>query len=124
MPSKNWIAYPKLLQNPSEENFETYKIKRNTAKTTVCKTHKESWGRFVCRIDAEILGEQSMTYKVQKHLNLTNKDTIENNNIAYKKWIEDHKSLWCSNFPQNDNDQSETTPTPSVEIDEITDEEL
>jgi len=41
-----------------------------------------------------------MTYKVLKHLNLTNKDTIENNNIAYKKWIEHHKSLWCSNFPQ------------------------
>jgi len=32
--------------------------------------------------------------------------------------------LWCSYSPQNDNDESETTPTPSVEIDEIVNEEL
>jgi hypothetical protein len=41
------IAYQKYIQNPSEETFETYKIKRNIAKTLVSKTHKESWGRSV-----------------------------------------------------------------------------
>ena len=43
-------TYQKYLQNPSEENFETYKIKRNIAKTIVSKTHKESWDRFISRI--------------------------------------------------------------------------
>jgi len=63
-----------------------------------------------------------MAYKVLKHLNRTNKDTIEINNIDDQKWIEHYKSLWCWNPPQNDNDESETTPTPFVEKDEITDE--
>ena len=65
-----------------------------------------------------------MAYKVLKHFNRTNKDTIEINNIEDQKWIEHYKSFWCSNSPQNDDDESETTPTSSVEIDEITDEEL
>jgi hypothetical protein len=43
-------AYQKYLQNPDEENFETYKIKRNITKTIVSKTHKESWDRFISRI--------------------------------------------------------------------------
>jgi len=64
-----------------------------------------------------------MAYKVLKHLNGTNKDTIEINNIEDQKWIEHYKSLWCLNSPQNNNDESETTPTPSVETDEITNEE-
>jgi hypothetical protein len=94
------------------------------AKTIVSKTHKESWDRFICRIEADIFGEQSMAYKVLKHLNRANKDTIEINNIEDQKWIENYKSLWCSNSPQNNDDEPETTPTPSVEIDEISDEEL
>ena len=65
-------AYQKYLQNPSEENFETYKIKRNIAKTIVSKTHKESWDRFISRTETDIFGEQSMAYKVLKHLNRTN----------------------------------------------------
>jgi hypothetical protein len=32
--------------------------------------------------------------------------------------------LWCSNSPQNNNGELETTPTPSAEIDAISDEEL
>jgi uncharacterized ion transporter superfamily protein YfcC len=40
-------AYQKYLQNPYEENFETYKMKRNIAKSIVSKTHKESWDRFI-----------------------------------------------------------------------------
>ena len=62
-------AYQKYLQNPSEETFETYKTKRNIAKTMVSKTHKESWDRFISRIESDIFGEQSMAYKVLKHLN-------------------------------------------------------
>jgi len=50
-------AYQKYLQNPSEENLETYKIKRNMAKTVVSKTHKESWDSFICRIETDIFGE-------------------------------------------------------------------
>ena len=65
-----------------------------------------------------------MAYKVIKHLNRTNKDTIEINNIEDQKWVEHYKSLWCSNFPQNNNDEPETAPTPSAEIDKISDEEL
>jgi hypothetical protein len=55
-----WIAYQKYLQNPSEENFETYRIKRKIAKTIVSKTHKKSWDRFICRIEADIFGDQSV----------------------------------------------------------------
>jgi Glu-tRNA(Gln) amidotransferase subunit E-like FAD-binding protein len=117
-------AYQKYLQNPSEENLETYKIKRNMAKTIVSKTHKESWNRFMCRIEVDIFGEQSMAYKVLKHLNRTNKDTIETSNLEDQKCIEHYKRLWRSNSPQYNNDEPETTPTPSVEIDEISDEEL
>jgi len=36
----NLTAYQKYLQNPSEENFEIYKIKRNIAKTIVSKNIK------------------------------------------------------------------------------------
>ena len=68
--------------------------------------------------------EQSMAYMVLTHLNQTNKDTIEINNIDDQKWIEHYKSLWRSNSPQKNNDETETTPTPSAEIDEISDEEL
>ena len=80
-------AYQKYLQNPSEENFETYKIKRNIAKTIVSRTLKESRDRFISRIESDIFGGQSMAYKVLKHLNRTNKDTTEINNIEDQKWI-------------------------------------
>jgi len=43
-------AYQKYPQKSIEENFETYKIKRNIAKTTVSKIHKISWDRFITRI--------------------------------------------------------------------------
>jgi len=59
-------TYQKYLQNPSEENFETYKIKRKTAKTVVSKTHKEFLDRFISRIESDIFGEQSKAYKVLK----------------------------------------------------------
>ena len=59
-------AYQKYLQKPSEENLETYKIKWNMAKTTISKTHKESWDIFICRIEADTFGGQSMAYKVLK----------------------------------------------------------
>jgi PHP family Zn ribbon phosphoesterase len=49
-------AYQKYLQNPSEENLETYKIKRNITKTIVSKTHKECWDRFISRIESDIFG--------------------------------------------------------------------
>jgi hypothetical protein len=58
-----------------------------------------------------------MAYKVLKHLNRTNKDTTEINNIEDQKWIEHYKSSWCSNYPQNNNDEPEITPTPLAEID-------
>jgi len=93
-------------------------------KIIVSKTHKESWDRFIFRIKAAIFGEQSMAYKVLKHLNRTNKDNIEINNIEDQKGIEHYKSLWCSNFPHKNTDEPETSPTPSAEIDEISDEEL
>jgi len=94
------------------------------AKTVVSKTHQEAWDRFICRIVADIFGEQSMAYKVLKHLNRTNKDTIEINNVEDQKWIEHCESLWCSNSPQNNNNEPKTSPTPLAEIDEISDEEL
>ena len=50
-------AYPKYLQNPSEESFETYEAKRSKAKIIVSETHKESWDRFISRIESDILGE-------------------------------------------------------------------
>jgi len=81
-------AYPEYLQNNSEENLEKYKIIRNMAKTVVSKTYKESWDRFICGIEDDIFCEQSMAYKVLKHLNRTNKDTIEINNIEDQKWID------------------------------------
>ena len=65
-------TYLKYLQKPSEENFETYKIKKNIAKIIASKTHKESWDRFISRIEFDIFGEQSMASKVLKHLNRTN----------------------------------------------------
>jgi hypothetical protein len=64
-----------------------------------------------------------MAYKVLKHLNRTNKDTVEINNIEDQKWIK-HEHLWCTNSPQNDNDEPETTSTPLAEIDDISDKEL
>ena len=65
-----------------------------------------------------------MVYKVLEHLNCTNKDTIEINNMEDQKWIEQYKSLWCTKSPQNNNDEPETTPTPLTERDEISDQEL
>jgi hypothetical protein len=87
------------------------------AKTIVFKTNKESWDRFIGRIETDIFGEQSMAYKVLKHLKRTNKNTNEINNIEDKKWIEHYKSLWCSNSPQNNNN-----PSSIREIGEISDE--
>jgi len=46
------------------------------------------------------------------------------NNIEDQKWIKHYKNLWYMNSPQNDNDEQETTSTPSAGIDEISDEEL
>jgi hypothetical protein len=61
---------------------------------------------------------------VLKHLNRKDRDTIEINPIEDQKWIEHYKNLWCSNSPQNNNDEPGTTPTPSEDTDEISDEEL
>jgi hypothetical protein len=104
------------LQKPSEENLETYQIERNMAKTIVSKTHKESWYWFLCRIEADIFGEQSMASKVLKHLNQTNKNTVEINDLEDQKLIELYKSLWYSNFTENNNDEPETTPTTLAEL--------
>lgn len=117
-------AYQKYLQHPTKENLETYKIKRNIAKTIVSKTHNESWDRFMCNIETDIFGEQSMAYKVLKHLNWTNRDTIKINTIEDKNWIEHYKSLWCSNSLQSNNDEPGNTSIPSEEIDKISNEEL
>ena len=65
-----------------------------------------------------------MAYKVLKHLNRTSKDTIEINNIEDQTWINHHKNLWCTNSPHSDDDEPETTTTPSLGIDEISNEEL
>jgi len=65
-----------------------------------------------------------MAYNILKHLNRTNKDTIEISNIEDQKWINNYKNLWCTNSPHNVNDETETTTTPSAGIDEISDEEL
>jgi hypothetical protein len=65
-----------------------------------------------------------MAYKVLKHPNWSNKDNMEINNIEDKKWINHYKNLWYMNSLQNDNDEPETTLTPSTEIVEISDEEL
>ena len=116
--------YQKYLQSPSEENFETHKIKRNITKTIVSKAHKESWDRFISGIETDIFGEKSMAYKVLKHLNRTNKDTIEINNTEDQKWTKHYKNLRCMNSPQNGNDELETATTPSAGIDEIPNEEL
>jgi hypothetical protein len=86
--------------------------------------NKESWDRFISRIEHDIFGKQNMAYKVLKHLNRTNKDTIEINNIEDQKWINHYKHLWCTNPPHSDNDEPETTTIPSTGIDEISDEEL
>ena len=72
--------------------------------TVVCRTRKESWDRFICRIESDVFGEQNMAYKVLKHLSQTNEDTIEINNIEGQKWIQHYKNLWCTNSPKNDND--------------------
>ena len=64
-----------------------------------------------------------MAYKVLKHLNWTNKDTIEINNIEDQNWIKHYKNLWCTNSPQNDG-EPEATLTPSAGTDEISNEEL
>ena len=58
-----------------------------------------------------------MAYKVLKHLNRTNKNNIEINNIEDQKWINHYKNLWYTNSPQNENDEPETTSTPSAGID-------
>ena len=49
------------------------------------KAHKESWDKFIYKIEVDIFGEQNMAYKVLKHLSQTNKDTIEINNVEYQK---------------------------------------
>ena len=53
-----------------------------------------------------------------------NKDTIEINNTEVQKWIKHYKNLWYTNSPQTNDDEQETTSTPSAGIDEISDEEL
>jgi hypothetical protein len=93
--------------------LETYNIKRNIAKTIVSNTHSESWDRSVCSIDTETFGEQSVAYKVLKHLSRANRDTIEINTIEDKKWVDLYKSLWCSNSPQNNEDEPGKTSLPS-----------
>jgi len=57
-----------------------------------------------------------MAYKVLKHLNRTNKNNIEINNIEDQKWKNHYKNLWYTNSPHNDNDEPETTTTPSAGI--------
>ena len=64
-----------------------------------------------------------MVYKVLKHLNRTNTDTTDITNIEDQKWIKHYKNLWCTNSPQND-DEPETTSTPSAGTNKISDEEL
>jgi len=46
------------------------------------------------------------------------------NNTDDQKRINRYKNLWCTNFPHNNNDEPETTTTPSAGIDEISNEEL
>ncbi|XP_039280839.1 uncharacterized protein LOC111056792 [Nilaparvata lugens] len=87
-------AYKQLLQSPTDQAKQNYRIKRNIAKTIVRKAHEDSWDRFISGIEDDLHGRQEVAYKLIKHLNSDVKEMAKIENIGKEEWIQHYKDLW------------------------------
>jgi hypothetical protein len=74
-------AHKQWLQQNTEESKYRYKEKRNHAKTINREADRQSWDKFVSNIEGDLHGRQIFAYKVIKHLNKSEKDTVRINVI-------------------------------------------
>jgi hypothetical protein len=113
-------AYNILLQTKTEEENSIYKLKRNTAKTIVNKTHQESWERFIAMIETDIHGRQTLAYKVMRYSNNVERDTEKLDIIQEKELIEHYKNLWYDpQLEQESNEKYECYNIDKLTVNEL-----
>ena len=113
--------YKKYINDPTEENKDRYKRKRNIAKQLVREAHKDSWERFIANIENDIHGRQLIAYKVMKTINNSEKEQLRINVIKVDDWIDYYKNLWYDEGIIQE-DQQEVVDTRG--LDDLTLDEL
>lgn len=87
-------AYNEYLQKNSIEAKEQYHKIRNETKAIVRKAHRTSWDMFINRVEHDVHGRQEIAFKLMKHLNREERDTVNLNIIPISDWIKHYKELW------------------------------
>lgn len=113
-------AYLKYLNSNSESDLTEYRKRSALAKRETRKLHRQSWDRYISNLEYDVHGAQTSAYKIMRHLNKSEKDTVELNNIAEDDWLKYFKELWT--YPIDIKPQQKSNEYN--EVDNITMEEL
>lgn len=58
------------------------------------KIKRESWSKYITDIERDVHGRQDKAFKILKHLNNAEKDTIQINSIDEETWLNYYTNLW------------------------------
>lgn len=90
-------AYLKMISSANEVELKIdYKRKSAIAKRKVRQIKRNSWDRYISEIEHDAHGRQDKAYKIMKHLNKIDKDTLKLNSITEDEWLQYYKHLWTS----------------------------
>lgn len=106
----------------SPDNIELkieYKKRSALVKRSVRQITRDSWDKYISEIENDIHGRQNCAYKIMKHLNKEERDTLNINPIEEQKWLNYFKELWTSR-----ESKEFILAQPQQNIDPITQEEL
>lgn len=113
-------AYLKYIQSKSEDDRTEYKYRSAIAKKEVRKLKRLSWDNYISNIEYDCHGSQDIAYKILKHLNSTEKDTVKINNITEKEWLKYYETLWTNSTEVNTNPKlMELANVDLIEIEEL-----
>ena len=115
--------YLKYLSHKNPYSLDKYNTQRRQPKSLVKITHKESWERYVSRIenDVGLHKRQNAAQEVIKKLNKYEKDAANLKLLKKKNWAEFCKRLWYSG-DEGDNEEEVTGLSQAVDC--TTDEAL
>jgi hypothetical protein len=79
-------------------------------KKIIREAHHQSWDKYTSNTEDDLHGRQITAYKVIKHLNKSEKDTVRINVIEENKWIDHYNGLWFQKEEEEflENIESET----------------
>jgi hypothetical protein len=114
-------AYLNYPQTKSAKDRADCKRKCDTAKKEIRNINRKSWDKYIRNIQYDVHGAQNAAFKIIKHLNKSERDTIFMNNIREEDWRNLYKKLWT--IPYNAGEYTpymeDTDDVDSIHFDEF-----